>query len=122
MSFNYFTQLIDVNLKNSFRCHARIKLDPRRKFCALVEIHNHLPMVEIQHDNMEDVADRICIMDTKRGGHYVILDGFKFIKCDERGQNVKYRCTNYTDKCKCRLQIFNGKVIKSNDHNHVSQK
>lgn len=95
-----------------------MKVDQKNKICELLEVHNHLPMVEIGHADTMEVTDQIDLKETKRGGIYYILDGFKFIKCAQKGVTVRYRCTHYINRCKCRLLIYDGKVIMSNTHNH----
>lgn len=101
-----------------YRCHARIKVDPKNKNCELLEIHNHLPMIEIGSADSIDVTDKIELKETKRGGNYYILDGRKFVKCAQKGVTERFRCTLYTQHCKCRLLIYDGKILLSNKHNH----
>jgi hypothetical protein len=95
-----------------------MRVDLKNQICELLEIHNHLPMVEIGLAGTEDVSERILLKKTKRGGTYYILDGHKFTKCAQKGVTVRFRCTNYTEKCKCRLLVYDEKVIVSNVHNH----
>lgn len=75
-------------------------------------------MLEIGMTDTVDVTDRIELNETNRGGIYYILDGHKFIKCAQRDVSMRFRCTRYTEHCKSRLLVYDGKVMLSNVHNH----
>ena len=102
----------------TFRCHARMKVDMKLLHCEVLEVHSHLPMIEIGQSNTVDVTDKIELVETNRGGVYYILDGKKFIRCAHRGVIARYRCSFYTKQCKCKISVNNGKFLMINSHNH----
>lgn len=101
------------------RCHARMKVDMKLRCCEVLEVHSHLPMIEIGSPIAVDVTDRIELVDTNRGGIFYVLDGKKFIKSAHSVNCIaRYRCSLYTQQCKSKISVVNGKILMINNHNH----
>lgn len=94
-----------------------MKVDHQNQICNLTEVHNHLP-IEIGSADLLDVTNQVDYKETKRGGLCFVLDGQTFIKCAKKGVTTRYRCSLHRRQCRCRLLVYDGKILMSNVHNH----